>query len=179
MHQTVPLLLRDDTIGLRAPERCDTECYQALRNDLASVANLIGFVRGLSQGRIEDWIANMDNRVAVTLTAVLLSDHRPVGYVTIGEIEPMAATCHMGLAVFGPEDRGKGYGGRIMRLTLDYMRDWLKVRKATLRVLLDNQTAVSLYQKLGFEIEGTLREHHFIGGQYRDVLLMAKFLSRQ
>lgn len=177
MKRQYPLLLQDDILGLRAPEPCDTDAYQALRNDLGSVANLIGYVRGLPQNKIAEWIANIDNKIALTLTAVLLSDHRPVGYVHVGDIEPMGATCHIGLAIFVPADRGKGYGGRVLRLTLNYLRDWLKIRKVSLRVLVDNHAAISLYRQFGFEVEGTLKDQYFIDGRYRSVLLMSKFLD--
>lgn len=177
MERQYPLLLQDEILGLRAPEPCDTDAYQALRNDLGSVANLIGYVRGLPQNRIAEWIANIDNKVALTLTAVLLNDHRPVGYVHVGDIEPTAGTCYLGLAIFVPADRGKGYGGRILHLTLDYLRKWLKIRKVSLRVLVDNDVAISLYRRFGFDTEGTLRDQYFINGSYRSVLLMAKFLD--
>jgi len=177
MSQARPLLLQDGTLGLRAPEPEDADAYQTFRNDLGAVGDLIGYVRGVPRHKIAEWIANIDNRAGVTFTAVLLSDHRPVGYINVGEVEPIAGTCQMGLAVFAPEDRGKGYGGRIMRLTLDYLRDWLKVRKVSLTVLLDNQAAIALYRMCGFEVEGTLKDQYFIDGRYRSALLMAKFLS--
>ena len=177
MSQPHPFLLQDDVLGLRAPEPEDADAYQAFRNDLGAVGDLIGYVRGVPRHKIHDWIAKIDNKTTLTLTAVLRSDNRPIGYINVGEVEPKAGTCEMGLAVFAPEDRGKGYGGRIMRLTLDYLRDWLKVRKVSLTVLLDNQAAVALYRMSGFEVEGTLKDQYFIDGRYRSALLMAKFLS--
>lgn len=177
MSQPHPLLLQDGTLGLRAPEPEDAGAYQAFRNDLGAIGDLIGYVRGVPRHKIAEWIAKIDNKNTLTLTAVLLSDNRAVGYVNVGEIDQTAGTCQMGLAVFSPEDRGKGYGGRIMRLTLDYLRDWQKVRKVSLTVLLDNQAAIALYRMCGFEVEGTLKDQYFIDGRYRTALLMAKFLG--
>lgn len=177
MSQPHPYLLQDGVLGLRAPEPEDADAYQAFRNDLGAVGDLIGYVRGVPRHKIHDWIAKIDNKESLTLTAVLIGENRPVGYINVSEIEPLAGTCRIGLAVFAPEDRGKGYGGRMIRMILDYLRDWLKVRKVSLIVLLDNQAAVALYRMLGFEVEGTLKDQYFIDGRYRSALIMAKFLS--
>src|ERR1700741_3425198 len=106
MSQPHPLLLKDDVLGLRAPEPEDAGAYQAFRNDLGAVGDLIGYVRGVPRHKIHDWIAKIDNKNTLTLTAVLLSDNRPIGYINVGEVEPKAGTCEMGLAVFAPEDGG-------------------------------------------------------------------------
>jgi RimJ/RimL family protein N-acetyltransferase len=176
MSRTPPLLLQDGTLGLRPPEPSDTEAYLAFRNDLGAAGDLIGFVRGVPAHKVKEWIATIDNRATVTLTAVLLPDQRPIGYVNIYDLEPVSGTCEMGLAVFAAQDRGKGHGRRMIELTLGYLRDWLNIRKVSMTVLADNAAAIALYKKCGFEIEGTLKDQYFIDGAYRSALLMAKFL---
>lgn len=176
MSRNPPHLLQDDILGLRAPEPEDTEAYLAFRNDLGAVGDLIGFVRGVPAHKVRDWIAGINNRDTVTLTAVLRSDQRPIGYVNVDSFEPVSSTCELGLAIFSAQDRGKGYGRRIIELTLGYLHDWLNIRKVSMRVLSNNTAAVALYKMCGFEIEGTLKEQYFIDGAYRSALIMAKFL---
>ena len=43
-------------------------------------------------------------------------------------------------------------------------------------VLADNKAAVSLYEKCGFVLEGTLTDEYFLDGRYRTALMMARFL---
>jgi putative acetyltransferase len=43
-----------------------------------------------------------------------------------------------------------------------------------LEVYTDNEPAVRLYQKFGFEIEGTAIQYAFRDGQYVDLYLMAR-----
>lgn len=169
-------LLQDEVIGLRAPEPADTEAYLAFRNDLGAVGDLIGYIRGVPRHKVAEWIATVDNRAGVTLTAISLSDDRPIGYVNVGDIDAVSGTCRIGLAVFSSADRGKGYGHRIMELVLGYCREWLNIRKISLVVLADNKAAVALYEKCGFVAEGTLKDEHFLDGRYRSALLMARFL---
>jgi len=176
MSRMPPHLLQDGILGLRAPEPSDADAYLAFRNDLGAAGDLIGFVRGVPAHKVREWIAGIENRATITLTAVLLSEQRPVGYVNVYDLEPVSGTCEMGLAVFAAEDRGKGYGRRIIGLTLDYLRGWLNIRKVSMTVLADNKPAIALYEKCGFAVEGTLKDHYYIDGAYRSALVMAKFL---
>ncbi len=176
MSRKPPLLLQDGTLGLRAPEPGDTDAYLAFRNDLGAAGDLIGFVRGVPAHKVKEWIATIDNRATVTLTAVLLADQRPVGYVNVYDQDTVSGTCQMGLAIFAPQDRGKGYGKRIIQLMLDYLRDWLNMRKVSMTVLADNKPAIALYETCGFVPEGALKDQYYIDGAYRSALLMAKFL---
>lgn len=169
-------LLQDGAIGLRAPEPGDTDAYLAFRNDLGAVGDLIGYIRGVPRHKVAEWIAAIDNRAGITLTAILVPGGRPVGYVNVSDLETVSGTCRIGLAIFSAADRGKGYGRRIMDLTLGYLREWLNIRKVSLTVLADNKAAIALYEKCGFAVEGTLKDEYFIDGGYRTALIMARFL---
>ncbi|GHO58318.1 GNAT family N-acetyltransferase [Ktedonobacter robiniae] len=59
------------------------------------------------------------------------------------------------------------------------MEDWARqqgIRRLELTVMTHNQAAVALYQKRGFEIEGTMRRTMLIDGDYIDEYMMAKLL---
>jgi L-phenylalanine/L-methionine N-acetyltransferase len=43
-----------------------------------------------------------------------------------------------------------------------------------LNVHVDNERAIRLYRKFGFEVEGTLRANVFRGGAYVDAHIMAR-----
>ena len=69
---------------------------------------------------------------------------------------------------------GKGVGGAILRAMLDLADHWMQVTRIGLIVWSSNENAISLYQKHGFELEGTLRQFVFKEGRYEDALLMAR-----
>ncbi len=50
----------------------------------------------------------------------------------------------------------------------------LHIRHATLADYTDNEPALRLYRKFGFEIEGTHRRYAFRDGQYVDAHTMAR-----
>jgi putative acetyltransferase len=51
---------------------------------------------------------------------------------------------------------------------------WPNLTRLELEVYADNEAAVRLYERYGFEREGTLRQHAFRGGHYVDTYAMAR-----
>ena len=67
------------------------------------------------------------------------------------------------------KNRGKGIGTSALGLLLRYAFDHLRLNRVSARVLLDNEPALRLFEKLGFRKEGVLREAAFRKGSYRDI----------
>jgi L-phenylalanine/L-methionine N-acetyltransferase len=72
------------------------------------------------------------------------------------------------------EWQGKGVGGALMRAILDLADNWLNLTRVELEVYADNEAAIHLYERFGFELEGTLRQHAFRDGAYVDSKMMAR-----
>jgi putative acetyltransferase len=72
------------------------------------------------------------------------------------------------------EWQGKGVGGALMRAGLDLADNWLNLTRLELEVYADNEPAIRLYERFGFEHEGTLRQHAFRDGRYVDSYMMAR-----
>jgi putative acetyltransferase len=71
----------------------------------------------------------------------------------------------------------KGIGSALVTAAIDYARRWLNVTRMELSVFVDNEPAVRLYKKFGYEIEGRQRDYAFRDGAYADVYNMAKLLE--
>jgi putative acetyltransferase len=82
-------------------------------------------------------------------------------------------TGSLGMAV-RDDWQGKGVGGALMQAAVDLADRWLNLKRLELEVYTDNAPAVALYQKFGFEIEGTLRKMAFRDGGYVDAYAMAR-----
>jgi L-phenylalanine/L-methionine N-acetyltransferase len=79
----------------------------------------------------------------------------------------------IGMAV-RDEWQGKGVGTELMRTALDLADNWLNLTRIELTVYTDNAAAVALYEKFGFEIEGTHRRYAFRDGGFVDACSMAR-----
>jgi RimJ/RimL family protein N-acetyltransferase len=60
-------------------------------------------------------------------------------------------------------------------LIIEYVFKNLPIQKIYLHTLKDNEKAFKFFKKLGFEIEGILRNEVFKDGKFRDVLIMSIF----
>ena len=82
----------------------------------------------------------------------------------------------IGMAV--RDDRqSKGVGTALMQAALDLADNWLNLTRSELHVYVDNAAGIALYEKFGFEIEGTHRRLAFRNGEYVDAYSMARLIS--
>jgi putative acetyltransferase len=70
--------------------------------------------------------------------------------------------------------QGRGVGARLMNAAIELADLWLNLTRLELTVFIDNKKAIALYEKFGFEIEGTLRRFAFREGIYVDAYSMAR-----
>jgi putative acetyltransferase len=80
---------------------------------------------------------------------------------------------YFGIAV-APGSQRQGVGAALMAALCEHADRWLGLLRLELTVYTDNATAVRLYQRHGFVIEGTLRAYALRDGQYADVYTMAR-----
>jgi len=70
--------------------------------------------------------------------------------------------------------QGKNVGTAMMQAVTDLVDRWLNLTRIELTVFTDNEAAIALYRKFGFEIEGTLRKYAFRDGEFMDAYAMAR-----
>ena len=67
---------------------------------------------------------------------------------------------------------GKGIGSGLIEAMLEWAKASGIIRKINLNVQANNETAIALYKKFGFEIEGTIRRDSSIQGKFYDAYAM-------
>jgi L-phenylalanine/L-methionine N-acetyltransferase len=72
------------------------------------------------------------------------------------------------------EWQGKGVGKELMRAIVDLADNWLNLTRLELEVYADNEAAIRLYERFGFEVEGRLRQHALRDGQFVDSIVMGR-----
>ena len=102
-----------------------------------------------------------------------------------GEVVGNAGLHPMGLALrrrhcaglgicVASQAQGRGVGKALMQALCDYADQWGQLLRIELTVFTDNQRAIGLYRRFGFEIEGTHRGYALRSGRYVDVHSMAR-----
>lgn len=84
----------------------------------------------------------------------------------------------LGMAVHD-DWQGQGVGTALMAACLELADNWLNLSRVELTVYTDNEPAIRLYTKFGFEIEGTLRRYGFRDGRFVDAYIMGRLRLRE
>jgi len=97
-------------------------------------------------------------------------DGDPVGFVFLFDIDALADHAELGYWII-PDQRGNGYATEAADLCLKHAFDDRGLNKVIARVFKGNDASKRVLEKLGFEEEGVLRDHHYVNGEYRDTHL--------
>lgn len=100
-------------------------------------------------------------------------DGRILGEAVLNEIDWDVRSANFRIAIFHPEDRGKGTGSWMIRTVRDFAFETLKLRRLSLDVFSFNPRAEQAYLRAGFRREGVLRGAVRDGDGYADDILMA------
>lgn len=121
----------------------------------------------------ENWIkTKVDTGLVEQFIITIKDGGKEIGSVYFKDIDKIRSTAEFGIFIGEEDEQHKGYGYETQRLALDYAFNTLGLRTITLRVLSDNQAAITNYEKCGFsKIEGSEFEA-IIEGKPRTVLFM-------
>jgi RimJ/RimL family protein N-acetyltransferase len=95
----------------------------------------------------------------------------PIGFAIVRDwASPERVTLVKRIAVFPP---GRGYGRALLAKVVDAVFEETEAWRIWLGVFPENIRARRAYEAVGFRAEGVARGYAFIGGVYRDELMMA------
>jgi putative acetyltransferase len=158
-------------IRIRGQEPGDIEA-------LTEIFNCPGVVAGtlqLPHQSVESHRERFGQQPPGTYGLVAAVEGRVVGAAGV-RVEPAAHSSHAGRIGMGVHDdfQGQGVGTALMEAIVALAFNWLGLRRIELTVFADNAAAVHLYQKFGFDIEGTARRFSLRNGTLVDAYHMAR-----
>lgn len=109
-----------------------------------------------------------------THTLVAEVDGRVVGNLSLlRRRDRLSHVADLGISVHD-DYQDQGIGTALMEAAIEMADKWLNLKRVELDVYTDNAPAIHLYEKFGFEIEGTRRALSFRDGEYVDTYAMAR-----
>lgn len=95
-----------------------------------------------------------------------------IGQTGLVRIDFISRAAVFYIAILDKLFRSKGLGTEATQLVIDYAFNTLNLNRIQLHVNSENAPAVHIYKKIGFQIEGTLRQAMYHGGNYCDFFVM-------
>lgn len=92
-----------------------------------------------------------------------------VGSIMTHHCSPRNGTFAYGINVLAEHQR-KGYASEAIRFVVTYYFEELRYQKVTAEVYSHNAASRALHERLGFQLEGTIRRMIYSGGEYHDIL---------
>lgn len=96
-----------------------------------------------------------------------------IGETMINEIDEELRCANFRIAIFQPNELGKGIGTWATEMTRDFAFEKLNLHRLELDVFSFNPRAKRTYEKAGFQVEGILKDAVVDGNTYADDILMA------
>ncbi|MET7419197.1 GNAT family protein [Dactylosporangium sp. NPDC005555] len=167
-------------IRLRAIEPKDAQYYAKFNEDSIASRNVFRIVPPMSDSDYENEVCNLSRRVrdeeVFALAIERLSTPGMVGAISVKSADARSGSFEHGLAI-EPSYQRSGYGSQASVLLLRYMFGERRYHKSSVSIYGHNEPSLAMHRKLGYSIEGRLREHEFFGGRYCDVVLMGMLAS--
>jgi RimJ/RimL family protein N-acetyltransferase len=102
-----------------------------------------------------------------------LLDGTPIGRIGYERLDPQTRSAKVLILIGVPEARGQGYGTEAMATLLRYLFHQRNLHRVSLTVFAWNERAIRSYEKVGFVVEGKLRDDQFFDGRYHDSIVMS------
>jgi len=95
-----------------------------------------------------------------------------IGTVGFDQFNIPARSARIFIGIGLKEFWGQGYGEDALNVFLRFLFNQWNLHRITAETWQNNTRALRCYQKLGFCIEGNLREAYYIDGQYHDAIVL-------
>ena len=173
-------MLYGKCVRLRAIEKEDLPHFVAWLND-PEVRQHLQMYQPLSMAQEEEWFKGILQRSLdeqpLVIEVKIDDGWQPVGNVGLFGINHSDHSAEIGIFIGEKTFWSQGYGTEAMRLMLKHGFEDINLNRIFLQVYETNPRGQRAYEKVGFVLEGRMRQARYLQGRYIDVLLMSVLRS--
>lgn len=168
------MLFQSSRIYLRKMTEDDISIYHKWRSDVEVMATTSPHLEAVTFEDTKHFVEQviLGSHSSKSYIIVDKESQAPIGVTSLIQIDNKNRNAECILDIGEKEFWGKGYGTEALRMLLDYAFLELNLHRVSLCVFSFNTKAVKLYEKLGFQREGVLRQALFRAGEWHDILQM-------
>lgn len=156
-------------IYLRAMEPEDMEMYRDMINDEDVSRMVVGWSFPVSRKEQSDWYNRAVGDINKRFTICMKEDDKPVGMVTLTNIDLVNRTAFHGIKLHPSCPKGQGVGTDAVMTLMEYAFNQLNLNRMETERFLYNDASKHLYEKCGWREEGIKRQAVYRNGEYHDL----------
>lgn len=127
---------------------------------------------------LKNYIDTYNNGKEGTLLGIFSKrTSKHIGNITLHLIDWRNRNAEIGIVIGDKKSRGKGYATEAIRLVAGHAFNKLNLQKIYAGMIKGNEASKRAFEKVGFKIEGVLREHFYLKGKYFDCYRMGLLKS--
>jgi RimJ/RimL family protein N-acetyltransferase len=157
---------------LRPLEREDAKQCAAWFNDPDIIRTLLAY-RPVNLRAEEEFIDKaLQSEHELVLGIALQGSEHLIGGTGLHRMDFRNRHAGFGITIGEKEEWGKGYGTEAARLMVAHAFETLNLNRVWLHVYEYNQRGIRVYERIGFQKEGVLRQDTYREGRYWDTIVM-------
>ncbi len=149
----------------------DLSAYESWVNDQATTKYLCSGKYPLTQEGIRKYIKQFKSGRQILLGIFTKKGHRHIGNIALRSIDECNRNADIGLMIGDGGVRGRGFGTEALALMVKHAFFSLNLHRVIAGVVESNVASIRLFERLGFQKEGKLREHFYVSGRYENVFV--------
>lgn len=161
---------------LRGLELSDADVLHKLMNNW-EVLQFLTYFKPLSKEDVIEMIRlamqQMKNLKSITFAIVDKEDQTLIGVTSLHNIDWKNRHAEFGIVIWNPNYWDKGIGTDVARVLLHYAFSELNFHRIEIRLLEYNKRIIRLSEKLGFKLEGILRDYLWRNGRWYNLMIMS------
>ncbi|WP_239769842.1 GNAT family protein [Mammaliicoccus sp. P-M57] len=142
-----------------------------------NLRNLIGTIFPINELEHQKWFENKMLDKNGRIFIIEENYQNPIGLIGFNQIDWINRNAELFIFIGNKQYRGKGIGEQATNIILDFAKENLNLVMIYLKVFSFNDSAIKMYEKIGFNIDGKLRKSKYFKGNYYDTIYMSKILD--
>ncbi len=163
------VFIEDEEIELRTIEKEDIEWMKDNIND-PEIRKYTTMRYPTNYEQEENWFEKSVSGEGGRIHLLITENEKRKGIISFVNINKDSGNAEVGLWI-SSDEQGKGYGTKAAKLITEYGFRELRLHRVYARVFEFNLASKKIWEKLGYKEEGIMREHGYLDGEYRDMLI--------
>jgi len=164
-------LIEGRKVVLRGVRRKDIQYFLKWLDD-PEISKPLDRYLPISEIGEENWVLEIERKKdVIVFTIVDKKTREPIGNCGFHKIDFKNQRAEVGILI-GREYWGKGYGSEALELLISYGFVQLNLNSIASLVVSSNERSLRLHKKVGFKIQGRMRDSIFVDNEFHDMLYL-------